>query len=457
MKNIGDKVLFEVLLLINFIFLLKINSLLIITICIYSLIFILINKILFKKVCIKYLNIFLLFIFFSIIIYLFQLNTLPNHFGFSGDGYVIGGGYGTDDSYFYSRAIDYYSTYKDLPTNFPLRKNFNKYILKAGFNFYSWFLSRFIYLIELYKKIEPLDLIFVNSLILSFLPIFTSKLSFILFRNKKIENSSLILTIISPVLLANGLVLVRDGLAATFFVGTLYYYFEKNNYLLIFMLSFLFLIREESGLQAMVVLLIIYFLKQNLSKKIWLIIFGGCVIVILCYLYQEKILILTGGSFFYRKNFVESFLANNGNGKNGGIYKIQQLNIFFRIPLSMLAFYLSPLFSLKKIYINNLFIIRWFLYFFMYPIINLFCIGYFTKMLFFIKEDKNLQFIFFSFLFLLYFVSQFSFQMRHTTMYIPLYYILCSYGMWKRDNNYKQLKWFTVILTVILYLGINFI
>lgn len=181
--------LFLILLLVNFIFLLKINSFLVITVGVYSLIFILINKILFKKVSIKYLNIFLLFIFFSVIIYLFQLNILPNHFGFSGDGYVIGGGYGTDDSYFYSRAIDYYSTYKNLPINFPLREgeNFDRYILKAGFDFYSWFLSRFIYMIEIYKKVEPLDLILVNTLILSFLPIFTSKLSFILFKDKKIE------------------------------------------------------------------------------------------------------------------------------------------------------------------------------------------------------------------------------------------------------------------------------
>lgn len=446
------------LILINIVFLLLINPLLIVTTMIYFFIFLLLNQLLFKKIKIKYITIFLFFIFFSIIIYLFQLNALPNHFGFSGDGYVISGGYGTDDSYFYSRAIDYYSTYKDLPQNFPLRRGFENYITKTGFSFYGWFLSRFIYIVETYKKIEPLDLVLINAMILSFLPIFTSKISFMLFKDKKIEKTSLILTTISPMLIANSLILVRDGLAATFFIGILYFYFKRDYFLLIFMLFLLFLCRVESGIQSIVVLFIIYFLKQNSLRKIFFIIFGVSIITILCYLYHDKILSLTGGSFFYRKSFVESFLANNGNGKNGNLYKIQQLNIFIRIPLSMLTFYLNPLFSLKKIYVNNIFIIRWFLYYFMHPIINLFCIGYFTKALFFIKKDKNLQLIFFSFLFLLYFVSQFSFQMRHTTLYIPLYYIVCSYGMWKRsDCKYIILRRLTMILTVVLYLSISFI
>lgn len=424
------------------------------TFFILGIFFITMTFLFFKNIKYNYLNCYLLYILFCTIIYLCNLYNI-NCFGFTGFNYGS-----TDDSYFYSRMMDYYSSYKELPINFPLRygKKFAFYIKRDGFSFYPWLLSKFAYIIGLYKKIEPLDIIYVNALIQSFLPIFTFKLAELLYQNKKIAKTSMLLTLFSPVLIANGLVLVRDGIVATFFLGVLYYYLKKNNYLLIFMLLFLILIREESGLQAIVVLLIIYFLKQNISKKIGLIVFSVCITIILCYLYQEKILALTGGSFFYRKNFVEGFLASNGNGKNGGIYKIQQLNILLRVPLSMLAFYLSPLMSLKTIYIENVFFIRNFLYYFLYPIINLFCIGYFTKMLFFIKKDKNLQFIFFSYLFLLYFVSQFSFQIRHTTMYMPLYYILCSYGIWKQDNsNYKILKRFAVILTTILYLGINFI
>lgn len=452
MNNLKNKCFFVILMLLNLIFLIKINMSLILTFLVYLLIFIIINLLLFKKLYIRYINIFYLFMFFTILIYFSQLNNLPNFFGFTGI---------TDDSYFYSRAIDYYTTYKDLPKDFPVRggDEFNIYIQNVGFVFYSYFLSRFAYIVELWKKIEPLDMIFVNTLVLSFLPIFTERLAYIVFKNRKIAKTSFLLVAFSPALMSDGLVLVRDGMAATFFIGMLYYYFKNNIFLLLFMFSFLFLIRAESGMQAIFVLLIIYFLKKSKTKKIILIILGIFLFIVILYLYKDKILSLTGGSLFYRKNYVDIFLANNGNGKEGSIYKIQQLNIFLRIPLSMLAFYLSPALSLKRIFIDNIFMIRWFFHELIYPLINIFCIGYFTKMLFSIKKDKNLKFIFFSFLFLLYFVSQFSFQGRHKTLYMPLYYILCSYGIHTKNNISKNrnLKKVAVFLTVILYFIINFV
>ena len=425
------------MLIINIILLIRINPLLIITFFIYVMYFILLNNVLFKGIKYRFLNIFFINIFFTIMIYLYQLNNLPSQLGFSGDGVVIGGGYGTDDSYFYSRAIDYYSTYLKLPENYPLRwgSNFYKYVQEAGFDFYSWFLSRFVYIIEIYKKVEPLDVIFINALFQSFLPIFTLKISNLLFKNKKIGKISFYLTLFSPILVAHGLVLVRDGLAATFFMGMLYYFFKKEKKWIVF-LGILALIRGESGLQGIIALGIICFFRQkNNNKKIILLFLIGIIVGIIVLLYKDKMIKLTGGSLFYRKNYVEKILANNGAGKAGGIYKIQQLNIIFRIPLSMIAFLISPLFSIEQIYKNGIFIIRWFILYFIYPIINLFCIGGFIKGICDIFYNKNLKLIFVSFLFLLFFVSQYSFQSRHVTLYMPLYYIICSYGIEIKKKN----------------------
>jgi hypothetical protein len=148
---------------------------------------------------------------------------------------------------------------------------------------------------------------------------------------------------------------------------------------------------------------------------------------ILIYAYQK------GLSFAGRELFVEDYLSKFSDSI---IYKIFSLPLYYRIPVGGTFFFFLPYFNFNYI-TEGVFNLRKFITEFIMPLLFIIYFGWLFRgvTLAFIKKNYTILKFFFILIFLVVLISQFSIQVRHKTMIMPLFYILIAFGFYSTNRT----------------------
>jgi hypothetical protein len=373
-----------------------------------------------------------LFVFYSTIIIVLcfaHYLTLPEYYGFSG-----GFGVGTDDSHFYTLVAD------RLPNDFPIRLGY--WLRDAPY-------AVFLRAINPFPVTHPLDVLFFNAIPAAFVPIFTRRLTLEITGDPPVARLAFILTALGPILMMNGLILIRDGWTAALFTGTILFFVQHRHVPTFLAATLLFFLRIASGLQLLIALFcfgtLAYGSRGNTTKRIisFVVIALGATAVlsiaypfILQYVTEERIF----ENPFFRGSFVEEFLTLQ-QGRNQAIVAISQQSALIRAPLSFAYFLANPFFVPQTIWNQGFIIPR--------AVLGL---GFaFAFLVFFLKNfvqgvieavkrgNPGIRIVALVFCILLLLVAQVSLQVRHKTMIMPLMYILVAYGYYHGSKGARQI------------------
>lgn len=337
---------------------------------------------------------------------------------------------------------------------------------------YSNLLRLFCFVFSLFKEPSHIDLLMVNVLAISFVPIFVSKFSNLLFAHKDATNVSFLLTLFCPILLVNSVILYRDGWTALFFIGTLYFIFSKRYLLaLIFLIGSLYL-RMGGGLLLLFIVSVLW-LRQFLEYRSYpelkviiamssIAIMGAMLLIATPYILKyiaEKM----GGDILFRTSFVVKHMipAVSEQGVASGMVALYTAPLPIRLFGGFLFFFVCPAFSLNYLYgVHGIFWLKQFVVL-IFPFMMLFYIVWFIRGGIYAikKKDKDTMLLFIIYLFSILVISQMSLQIRHKVMFMPLFYILVSYGFCFKSKIGMQLGLITSAGLLILqfcYVGLRF-
>ncbi len=380
-----------------------------------------------------------LFVFYSLvalILFMLQYTSIPEYRGLSGPR-----GVGTDDSKFYSQVLG------GVPVGPGVMFD------RININPFSNVL-RIVIRIFPYKDIHLLDLLFFNVFGLSFIPIFTSRLAYKLTQERKVSDLAFKFVAICPIILTNGLILVRDGWTAVLFTGAVYFLLTSRYLLMGGLIILLWYIRLASGIQLTVALLVFsyykfrnyqgYYTEKVLLGMISFAVMAFFVMALfpIVFEYSQRRGLLLAGSFLFRKDFVEGFIAEGvaRSNKTSIFYIISSQPFYLRIPLGFLFFLGAPFLSIQNLRYEGIYIPRAFLaqlFFVLFPFYLKYLIqgiSYAWK-----KKELSIGLTTATLFFLLLALSQLSLQFRHKTMVMPLFYILVGYGFYHKTKISTQI------------------
>lgn len=394
-------------------------------------------------------EVLLLFGFYSLVtifIYLTQLWSLPEYYGFSG-----GAGIGTDDCRFFFQVSDGWGY---LPNHcFQLRSN---HPYSSFLNFITPFQINHIF-----------DVIFINSIGATLLPILVREFVIKFVGDKKVAWYAFIFTAICPFIISNSLILMRDGWVATLFISSIYFLVSRKYIFLVAAILLLFYLRFASGAVTLAILmgfLLIDFKNSEINSYLKPILFFGLITLLSFIIILVAPLVLNqfGGSSLvenlYREGYVEEFILGGGSGRDvNPLYeKLLSLPAIIRVPLSSVFYIVSPLFSPDNVIVKGIMVPRNFLFSIIYPILAIFYFKYVIQALVVIKKQglTPILFIAIVFVFTAILLSQLSIQPRHKTMIMPLFYIIAAFGLVNNDKAGRELGRNLIILFVMAQLVI---
>lgn len=370
----------------------------------------------------------------TIIIYLYQRLTIPGYLGLSGPG-----GVGTDDVRYYAWLLE---------GNVPYNIKFNIY---GDIHPYANLL-KIIYPFQIYN---PLNILIINVLGITFLPFYVNKLTFALTNNNKVSDLAQKFTLFCPYSMAMGLIIMRDMLITTLVFASLYYFLQRKYYPLIFLIPLILYIRFGSII--FFIMGVIVFSLNNIRKKAKnkftyytvFILFIGFILVIYYFMVPNLDVISSGklssgifrGDFFYKLSSMD---------ENATILKLISLPIFLRTFALTLFFYFLPFLNFN-IFPEGILNIRSLLVS-ISPIYMLFLWPSIFKTLlysFFSKHNQNniKEIVWLSILFALA-LGTVSLQARHKTILFPILYILAAYGWYLPTKRYNMMS---IALTILLF------
>jgi hypothetical protein len=306
---------------------------------------------------------------------------------------------------------------------------------------YSNLLRLFCLGISLFKEPNYIDLLMVNVLAISFVPIFVSKFSNLLFVHKDASSASFLLTLFCPILLVNSVILYRDGWTALFFIATLYFIFSKRYLLaLIFLIGELYL-RMGGGLLLLFIAGVLWFrqileYRMHLELKMTIVMSSIVIISVMLLIANPYILKYIaekmGGDILFRTSFVVKHMipAASEQGVTSGVVALYTAPLPIRLFGGFLFFFVAPTFSLNYLYsVHGIFWLTQFVLL-IFPFMMLFYIVWFISGGIYAikKKDKDIVLLFAIYLFSIFVISQLSLQIRHKVMFMPLFYVLVSYG-----------------------------
>lgn len=357
----------------------------------------------------------------ALFLYLAQLAIIPDSYGFTGPY----SGIGTDDSRFYAAVA---SNNKFIPV-YAMR------FMEMNHNFVKFLKVLYPFYIK-----HPLSIIIPNLIGISFIPYFTKKTAEILGFDKKYSRIVFIMTLFCPLILSNGLILMRDGWTAFLTILGFCFLIKKEFYGYLFSLGLLLYIRMGSGL-ILAFMPVFYlshlFLSGSKFKKfikvgsLFSIIF---ILVIFGLPLINEYLSLKGVEGLERHGFVESVIKKIDS--NSIIYKIYSLPIYLKYPIGFVFFLLLPFFS-PNFFFDGMLNLRGIFFTSIMPIISVIYFKYFVSgLLFTINNNKKfIKRIFYIFFFSILLISQASIQPRHKTTIMPIFYILVAYGISHNNNK----------------------
>ena len=385
-----------------------------------------INKYIVKDKDYNIINLFCMFTIIAIVLYIAQFITFPEYKGCTG-----GLGIGTDDSRYFFEAVSGKSF-----------KYLNEDVLP-----YSRFLRLYAKPLSQIVTVHLLDLLLFNVLAITFIPIFTSKVAYFFTSRNDVKRKAFIISAICPMIITNGLVLTREGWVAVLFISSVYFFTKKNYINVIFLFLLLFYLRIASGVLLLLALFFISFLLYSNIKRPFnkiLYIYIGIILLILILIILYPIIydyIKDKGilqNIFYREYFIETFIFAD-IPKSGFLYWVYKQIGFIRIILGSLLYFLRPLLSFNIIN-KGIFIPRVFLSGIVFPVLFIFYFKCFIQGIIRVFQSKNYKILILFIIFILQIIilSQYSLQIRHKTMIMPLFYILVSYGSCQKTKIGEQ-------------------
>lgn len=341
-------------------------------------------------------------------------------------------GAGADDSYFYALATG------DLGVGVPTRSAelFRQHT-------YPVLLSGWVGLLSyLYRPIYPLDLIFLNVLVLSFMPFFAEKAALALTRDERAARFTFWATLVCPFILQNGLILVRDGCLASFQAGFLYGVLSRRYWLAAVLLGLGLFLRLETGVMILVsgIVCILVDTDGNAaqggpgggSSRASMVRAGVAFFAVVSGLFVVAYAALDaeGIGIGFRYDILD-FLSRSESGGGGTLYRLTSLPTWLRVPLMTLFFFATPVFSVNYLFFSdgstlvpralmgNLFAALFLLY-----------LAFFVRASVRAVREWNLPVLALGSLYLLEMavLSQASMQIRHKVAVMPIFYILVGYG-----------------------------
>ena len=369
-----------------------------------------------------------------------QKASLPAWEGLSGPE----GGIGTDDTFYYTQATDDFD---------PSRNGALKAVVKPLHN-YSRFLRGVVHVTSYFKNPELIDLLLINSLILSFVPALCLRTARLILpassdrHHKLIMKSVFLLTLLHPSLWSDGLVLIRDGLTATFFMAALLSVLKGAPFSYLAIAVILAYFRVSSALTLVVCStpLLLPVMRKRYPKYALLVVtvFALTALFLLGFAYISGYVEQKGISFL-REDYVEGFIARSADKKDSVsiLYSISNLPAPLRIPSSFAFFHTAPFISLQLVR-DGVFVPRLALGC-LVGFLNIFFLGYWTRSFFISYRERNLPVanlmwrIHLVYLAGIFMVSTFSLQMRHKTMLLPVFCILVAHGLSVTDASARRM------------------
>jgi hypothetical protein len=366
-----------------------------------------------------------------------QLIGLPQYYGFSG-----GLGVGTDDSFFYSLGAPV------LPADFPLRPGYAVNLHPYGF--LMRFFSEPMY--ALYRGFHPLDLLYMNAAGLAFTPFLTRAATRILTSDESASRAAFVLALLCPFTLANGLILVRDGLLATCFAGALYAVLSTRPILLVFFLFGTAFLRLPAAILLMAsIWFIVMFGRvpfQTLAgwplrhRWLWLASLLVVPVVTAVGLYvaagdliQSRLMAVQG---LFRDQFLSEFVFDQSQRDQGTatFYAINQLALPIRLPLAFLFYFGAPFLAVDTLTVHGALIPRQVMLG-AYAILFIAYAGWFVRGLVRALDERNRAILALAIIFCLdlLILSQASMQIRHKVELMPLMYVIVAYGWRYRQRD----------------------
>jgi len=450
-KRLDFLLIFAFLITVLLIVFINITSL--ISFILFLLVSIGVYRLLFDRDIKKIVGLFVFYSLIAITLFLLQYATCPEYEGFSGPP----GGIGTDDSMFFYEAV--YS----IPVN--------PFLVETSHDLHPFSkILRIIVKILPFKDTHLLDLLFFNILGVAFIPIFTSHVAYKLTEEKRIADLAYKFAMICPIIMVNGLILIREGWTAVLFIGAIYFFLTNRYILLVSVSAILFYIRIASGAQLMVLLLLFFYYKLRIYRighaKKALAFLAGIVVILSVstmlfpilsdYAIKKRVI----ENIFFREYFVEAFMAKNValTDKTSIFYTICTQPTYLRIPFSFVFFLGSPFLSIKNFTFNEIYIPRVILTQ-LFAILFLFYFKYLMQALVYIwkKRQLDIGIVAISFSLFLLILSQMSLQFRHKTMIMPLFYILSAYGFYNKTKLGRILGIGGIIFLIFIQLIVNII
>ncbi|MEN8251857.1 MAG: hypothetical protein ABFS32_23250, partial [Bacteroidota bacterium] len=182
-----------------------------------------------------------LYVLLALLLYQAQLVIMPDWNGFSG----MYGTVGTDDSRYYAGVADDISS---IPT------------IARGYIGMDHSFVKFLNVLYPFKITHPLTILIPNLLGIGLVPYFTYRTSYSLTSDHKTSKTAYILVMICPVILSNGLILMRDGWTAILIIAGIYYLLEKRIFQ--YIIAFLLLSYLRLGSSILLAIAPLFYLKR---------------------------------------------------------------------------------------------------------------------------------------------------------------------------------------------------
>jgi hypothetical protein len=394
----------------------------------------------------KIITLFCIYTIIAIIIYWFQYYQFPQNGGSTGEG-IYGG---TDDLFFFQEATRHGISYRGDRS--------------MAMQHYSIFLQFFNNVVKVYKVPKVIDLLFVNIFAFTFIPVFTKKVAEFLKFDPPSIKLAFYFSAICPIMIINGLVLVRDGWTAMLLIASIYFVLERRFFLMVLSVFLSFYFRVSSGALtlAFVTVILIFSVKNDIPtykyrKKtfylIWII--AGILISIpsiTLFLKLNKI-----DNVFFREGIL-NFISSSSESKSAANF-IYHLPAPLRIIIAPVFYFGSPFLSMNGFTYNNAIIIRSVIaqifpfLFIIYFTLFIQFIGLLIKM----HKRKIISLLFFLFIAAIVLLSLLSTQPRHKTMLMPVFYLLIAYGYQNKNMNSMYFAGSVTVVLIIFELIYNFI
>jgi len=400
----------------------------------------------------RQLRVFGFYAALALVLYLTQRWAIPGYYGFSG-----GIGVGADDSYFYSLATD------DLPFDFPFR-----YALAVQHHPYGMMLRGLAHLQRLVlTSLHPLDLLFFNVFGLSFLPLFVRSLYLRIVGEETGARNVFWMCVVAPYVLANGVILMRDGLVAMAFAGALWACVKRRWFVLVICLALAFWLRIASGLMLVGIVIgfgtVRYYTQAENGRwrrpdSLYRVILVLLAVLAVALVGAELIFHYPWWERVFRSGFLNSFVRNSVAMDSGTttFYTINKMPGIVRVPLAFIFYLGSPFLQLSALANDGVVVPRAVLTTGFALLFPFYAAWFFRGVLRAWRTGQRvLQAMALMYIFDLTLVSQASMQMRHKIPLMALFYLLVAYGSNTPYNQDRRWGWVITVLVIVVDGGMN--